>query len=198
MSRRCCVAWKMSNPADEIIGILSSLSKVSSKDLFPSSLTDDPGSGGSHGPIVFGSEGALIRKVLNSYDLYKETLLPRVFMVSGDYQIGWVLNDAVAACMVCEEPFTLLIPRHHCRSCGCLVCHECSPQRVPILQLSSNKRYRVCDLCAVKHLDHEVWDLNDKNDDCGIAEDGKENETGEVMEEKNRETDHAANLFSDV
>jgi hypothetical protein len=180
---------------DEIIGILSSLCKVSSKDILQESTL------GGTGPntVVYASEGAEIRKVPNSYDIYKETLLPRVSMTSGNYRIGWVLNDAVTECMICSEPFTFLITRHHCRSCGCLACDECCTQRVKIKQLPGRK-CRVCDLCGVKHVDGEEWDLNENR--------GIESQVFLQTEESNlksgdekieiRESNHTANLFSDV
>jgi hypothetical protein len=189
----CCLHLGMAD-IDEIIGILSSLCKVSSKEILQDST---PGGQGSDS-VVYGMEGAEIRKVPNSYDIYRETSLPRVFMTSGIYKIGWVLNDAVAECMICAEPFTFLITRHHCRSCGCLACDECCTQRVKILQLPGRK-CRVCDLCGVKHVDGEEWDLNDdrRNEAQIPPEETKNLSSGEEKEgigEGNPTTD----LFSDV
>jgi hypothetical protein len=39
----------------------------------------------------------------------------------------WVPDDQVSTCMVCNETrFSLFIRRHHCRSCGKVICYECS------------------------------------------------------------------------
>lgn len=138
------------NNGDEIIGILSSLCKISSKNL---NLHESS-------PIVYGIQGAEIKKLLNPYDIYKEQYFPYVKMISGNYDVGWILNDAVNECMICYEPFTLLITRHHCRSCGCLACDECCSNKVRIKQLPGRK-CRVCDICNAKHIEGEEWDLNE-------------------------------------
>ena len=49
-------------------------------------------------------------------------------------------------CTVCHETFGRFSRRrHHCRKCGCLVCHECSGKtwRMP----PKNEKQRVCDPC---------------------------------------------------
>ena len=38
----------------------------------------------------------------------------------------WTPDDATDACEACRSPFTWYRWRHHCRSCGRLVCHDCS------------------------------------------------------------------------
>jgi hypothetical protein len=39
----------------------------------------------------------------------------------------WVPDEQVTTCMICQETqFTLFIRRHHCRSCGKVICYECS------------------------------------------------------------------------
>lgn len=136
--------------SEEIIGILSQLCKIKSNELMNSLTT-------------FEIEGAEIKKLQNSFDIFKENLISRVFLISNNYKIGWVLNDCVNECMICNEPFTLLITRHHCRGCGCLACDECCSQKARIKQLPGRK-CRVCDICAAKHPDGEEWDLNHTTD----------------------------------
>ena len=136
--------------SEEVIRILSNLCKVKSIELI-NSLT------------IFHSEGAEIKKLQNPFQIFKESLIPRVFLLSNDYKIGWVLNDAVDECMICNEPFSIIITRHHCRSCGCLACDECCSQKVRIKQLPG-RTCRVCDICAAKHPDGEEWDLYQSTD----------------------------------
>lgn len=39
--------------------------------------------------------------------------------------VGWVINESCGYCMCCSNDFSLLLWRHHCRSCGNLVCYTC-------------------------------------------------------------------------
>lgn len=171
----------MSENVDEIIGILSSICKVSSKDRPPIHDT----------PIVYGLEGVEITKILNPYDIYQEQYLPHVKILSGNYQVGWILNDAVNECMICGEPFTLIVTRHHCRSCGCLTCDECCSNKVRIKQLPGRK-CRVCDICNAKHVEGEEWDLNDIHEPSWTEEPKEETI---VIPPEERKTDM---LLSDV
>lgn len=45
---------------------------------------------------------------------------------------SWVHDDAVSKCFKCAVPFSLLIRKHHCRSCGRIFCNDCSNQRIVI------------------------------------------------------------------
>jgi hypothetical protein len=117
--------------------------------------------------IVFGLEGAVIKKE-KSFQRHYNGNIGRVYLLDheGDhngYKVGWVLDDAFSDCMICAEPFEFLSRgRHHCRSCGMLVCDECSRDKAAIAQLSDDKgtTWRVCDLCVAQHPPDEVWDLN--------------------------------------
>jgi growth factor-regulated tyrosine kinase substrate len=57
--------------------------------------------------------------------------------------------------MRCELPFGLSRRRHHCRSCGAVVCVACSMRRLPLLRLGYINPVRVCDGCAARLLSHE-------------------------------------------
>ena len=59
----------------------------------------------------------------------------------------WVPDELVASCTSCDQTFTLLRRRHHCRSCGQIFCNQCSSHSVPLQQFGYNKPVRVCDRC---------------------------------------------------
>ncbi|KAI8932351.1 hypothetical protein NX059_010544 [Plenodomus lindquistii] len=44
----------------------------------------------------------------------------------------WQPDAEVDRCPVCRRHFTFLLRRHHCRKCGRVVCHSCSPHRITI------------------------------------------------------------------
>jgi hypothetical protein len=56
-------------------------------------------------------------------------------------------DNATNACEHCGIEFMLLVrPRHHCRSCGHLVCHDCSPYKM-LVRDSAAAPQRVCIRC---------------------------------------------------
>ena len=57
---------------------------------------------------------------------------------SGKYSdVGWIVNDGVEDCMLCGETFGLFLYRHHCRSCGNLLCATCCPYRARVQELNT-------------------------------------------------------------
>jgi len=65
---------------------------------------------------------------------------------------AWVPDVAGHACGVCRRDFSWHSRRrHHCRTCGDLVCYACSSQRLTLLDGSSAtvlRSQRVCDRCS--------------------------------------------------
>ena len=59
--------------------------------------------------------------------------------------ILWQLNSDSPHCVVCFNPFSFVRRRHHCRTCGKLVCASCSTGRQTV-EGSSNQR--ICDSCV--------------------------------------------------
>ena len=41
----------------------------------------------------------------------------------------WSASSAAARCASCGVPFSILVRKHHCRCCGLVMCHECTPFR---------------------------------------------------------------------
>lgn len=73
----------------------------------------------------------------------------------------WISSSFKSRCMKCDVRFTLLLRRHHCRLCGCVVCDRCSRGRRTLKSLQFSREQdvpvRVCDSCA-------------KLDESGVAE----------------------------
>ena len=59
----------------------------------------------------------------------------------------WIADDQAKYCLHCTKPFSLLIRRHHCRSCGAIICDLCSSNRLDLPFLSYGYQQRVCDSC---------------------------------------------------
>lgn len=56
----------------------------------------------------------------------------------------WVDSQTITNCAECDEKFTVLNRKHHCRQCGLVICKKCSPERVII----NNIRVRICQSCS--------------------------------------------------
>jgi hypothetical protein len=52
--------------------------------------------------------------------------------------VAWVPDCFADSCMLCEEEFSFFFRRHHCRSCGIVICSNCSEW---------NKEKRCCTSC---------------------------------------------------
>jgi len=64
----------------------------------------------------------------------------------------WLPDSYSSSCMVCMKPFIIFTRRrHHCRSCGKIVCHACSPGTLEMLVKYAKtelvKAVRVCIYC---------------------------------------------------
>uniref|UniRef100_A0AAV1UXT2 Uncharacterized protein n=1 Tax=Peronospora matthiolae TaxID=2874970 RepID=A0AAV1UXT2_9STRA len=63
-----------------------------------------------------------------------------------DRELKWVYDEETSNCMHCNTPFTMITRKHHCRRCGNVVCHNCSPHK---RRISSTDPFpmRVCNTC---------------------------------------------------
>eukprot|EP00475_Leptophrys_vorax_P023372 TRINITY_DN319_c0_g1_i1.p1 TRINITY_DN319_c0_g1~~TRINITY_DN319_c0_g1_i1.p1 ORF type:complete len:276 (+),score=61.57 TRINITY_DN319_c0_g1_i1:670-1497(+) len=63
--------------------------------------------------------------------------------------VNWVPDSETDMCMLCGDRFTTLRRRHHCRSCGKLMCNACTTQRTSLPQLGydAGDPQRVCTYC---------------------------------------------------
>jgi hypothetical protein len=67
----------------------------------------------------------------------------------------WVPDTHVTACQLpdCNNKFSLVDRKHHCRQCGRVVCNACSTERRYLLYL--HKEGRVCDKCVEAFSGHQ-------------------------------------------
>lgn len=67
---------------------------------------------------------------------------------SGVYKaLGWVIDQDIDACMICNRNFGLAAFKHHCRACGNIVCNPCSPYMTAVHELPNENPTRVCKQC---------------------------------------------------
>jgi len=80
----------------------------------------------------------------------------------------WIPDNETDQCMRCDAAFTAANRRHHCRCCGYVVCHKCSPHKALLPDMGYKKSVRVCKHCFVLVLevrdgDHRVIQSMDPN-----------------------------------
>jgi len=56
-------------------------------------------------------------------------------------------QDKVDNCQKCNSKFTTLKRKNNCRSCGRVVCNDCSNSKIELPHLHYSKPVRVCDDC---------------------------------------------------
>jgi FYVE zinc finger/WW domain len=66
-----------------------------------------------------------------------------------DFKVQKVEDQLRLSCGGCQELFTLSKRRHHCRLCGDVFCHECSPHKtvLPLEGPEFEKPVRICSTC---------------------------------------------------
>lgn len=105
--------------------------------------------------------------------------------------VGWIINEDITSCMVCGESFGLFRWPHHCRSCGNLVCHPCSPESVVIVELQELGEVRVCVQCYwgqyPVHAAHVRKDFSDDEGESDSIEGNKSLDEGVKKEDERRE-----------
>lgn len=67
--------------------------------------------------------------------------------IDSDVPPDWVDSDE---CMICYSPFSVLLRKHHCRSCGGVFCQTHSSHSIPLVHLGLMEPVRVCDNCYEK------------------------------------------------
>jgi zinc finger FYVE domain-containing protein 1 len=87
----------------------------------------------------------------------------------------WQPDYGVAQCKSCGCNFNLKVLKHHCRVCGFIFCHDCSPHKRPVPFRGWKTPVRVCKECFTKcqtddfdPLDALVTPLHDEDVDDAI------------------------------
>lgn len=69
---------------------------------------------------------------------------------SGEYgKLGWIVSSDVEHCMICYKHFetVLMSKKHHCRTCGNVVCRDCSIRQDFVEEIANIGMVRICQLC---------------------------------------------------
>lgn len=67
-------------------------------------------------------------------------------LMFGKVQPFWVPDADAPSCMICSVKFTVVKRRHHCRSCGKVLCSNCCGDKFKLTYMES-KEGRVCTPC---------------------------------------------------
>ena len=59
----------------------------------------------------------------------------------------WMPDHTSEDCVVCRASFSIWRRRHHCKSCGSLVCAQHSRNKVLLPHVNASESQRVCDIC---------------------------------------------------
>ncbi|MFH4973558.1 hypothetical protein AB6A40_000267 [Gnathostoma spinigerum] len=85
------------------------------------------------------------------YDISVESDIKR--LTESELQLGkvkpvWIADSETTLCMLCCAKFTVLMRRHHCRSCGRVLCAHCTDKKAALPYMNQpTKKFRVCDPC---------------------------------------------------
>ena len=86
----------------------------------------------------------------------EERIIRRVFVKTESSEaygsLGWVMSQDILSCMSCEDLFTSFVWKHHCRSCGIMICNACSCYTAQVIEIEDEGLLRVCNRCS----DHGV------------------------------------------
>ena len=87
--------------------------------------------------------------------------------------VRWMRDDEVSNCTQCNDTFTILKRKHHCRVCGKIFCAECSSFQLlipgnkliltPSKRVNSDEPQRSCSHCARYNFNkksHIIFDTN--------------------------------------
>jgi len=59
----------------------------------------------------------------------------------------WIPDEVATQCMRCDAEFGYIVRKHHCRSCGAVVCKSCSAYTAIVAGVDKQKEVRVCNVC---------------------------------------------------
>ncbi|KAJ1437206.1 hypothetical protein B484DRAFT_445298 [Ochromonadaceae sp. CCMP2298] len=110
---------------------------------------------------------------VESIELFGETYIMKAVHVKNNlgYKVGWILDSQTKACMRCDGGFGMIKWRHHCRSCGYVVCGSCGNKKVKVVALEADScsGSRACKYCYNTQAG-EGSSSKDKEDKACIAD----------------------------
>ena len=99
----------------------------------------------------------------------------------GSCPAPWQADEDAERCPLCNEPFSLLRRKHHCRACGTIVCSKCSPHE--ILVKGYRAPQRVCSACETASV---------MKADCNWPDDAQHAQGGRTQRSEERGADKAS------
>jgi len=73
-----------------------------------------------------------------------------------------MLDDDVKLCYICSKGFSMITRKHHCESCGLVICDSCSDRSITLkIHLRSNN-VRVCDNCYKNQTGYTIITAGEK------------------------------------
>jgi hypothetical protein len=83
------------------------------------------------------------------FDAAAESIRGLLSNVTQLHAVAWVPDSAADTCMQCAREFSLLARKHHCRSCGRVLCGTCSSYLGVVHGADHNRPTRICRACAL-------------------------------------------------
>jgi zinc finger protein xfin len=141
---------KLSRPSNLFLSSSLTSSASSSFSSTPSEMTNSLTSPFSSQPLLNSSnsenvenlESNLLQEPSEAEENDIESPRPTV----GVHQPFWIPDNEADNCMLCENKFTVIKRRHHCRICGKVLCSQCCRSRAKIPYMFY-KEARVCYIC---------------------------------------------------
>lgn len=91
------------------------------------------------------------KQVLDAFEKVKKMAgLSQEDLLRMGFAPVWIPDDQAPLCMCCGTRFSLVTRRHHCRSCGIVICKTCFSHKVVIPCLSTEEQ-PVCTHCFFKY-----------------------------------------------
>ncbi|KAH9506660.1 Zinc finger FYVE domain-containing protein 9 [Dermatophagoides farinae] len=106
----------------------------------------------------------------------------------------WIPDEDAQNCLHCDVRFTLIKRRHHCRSCGKVLCSQCCnfKARLPYLDY---KEARVCQLCyAILMKIEEIERINGRQLDISNHNDSTVNDSPDHPPDPNNPSEYCSTI----
>ena len=121
----------------------------------------------------------------SSSDYIVDALSRRKKKNNSQLMVRWILDRDCLICFQCNEPFSMIKRRHHCRACGGIFCAGCSRWRKKLPHLGyTDSDARVCKWCYEDQYLAEKLNVN--NNEKGFLKDSAENDDNAKDEDRGK------------